>query len=99
MKWAAVCCLFGATLSAQAPIRVDVNLVNVGFSVRDAQGNLVTTLTQDDVEITEDGVPQRISFFARSTDIPLNLGLIMDISGSQQSFIRPHHRDLQSFLK
>jgi Ca-activated chloride channel family protein len=86
---------------AQAPaqIRVDVSLVNVGFSVRDEKGNLVTNLTQDDFEITEDGVPQKISFFARSIDVPLTLGLIMDVSGSQQSFIKPHHNDLQAFLK
>jgi Ca-activated chloride channel family protein len=82
-----------------AQIRVDVSLVNVGFSVRDDKGNLVTNLTQDDFEITEDGVPQKISFFARSTDVPLTLGLIMDVSGSQQSFVKPHHNDLQAFLK
>src|ERR1019366_9363781 len=86
---------------AQAPaqIRVDVSLVNVGFSVRDDKGNLVTNLTRDDFEIAEDGVPQKISFFARSTDVPLTLGLIMDVSGSQQSFLKPHHNDLQAFLK
>ena len=84
---------------APAPIRVEVSLVNVGFSVRDEKGNLVTNLTQDDFEITEDGVPQKISFFARSTDVPLTLGLIMDVSGSQQSFVKPHHNDLQAFLK
>lgn len=86
---------------AQAPaqIRVDVSLVNVGFSVRDEKGNLVTNLTQNDFEITEDGVPQKISFFAHSTDVPLTLGLIMDVSGSQQSFVKPHHNDLQAFLK
>ena len=78
---------------------MDVSLVNVGFSVRDDKGNLVTNLTQDDFEITEDGVPQKISFFARSTDVPLTLGLIMDVSGSQQSFVKPHHNDLQAFLK
>jgi Ca-activated chloride channel homolog len=84
---------------APAPIRVDVSLVNVGFSVRDDKGNLVANLTQDDFEVTEDGVPQKISFFARSTDVPLTLGLIMDVSGSQQSFLKPHHNDLQAFLK
>ena len=67
--------------------------------MRDQKGNLVTNLTQDDFEITEDGVPQKISFFARSIDVPLTLGLIMDVSGSQQSFIKPHHNDLQAFLK
>lgn len=99
MKPVYVLCLLAPSLFAQNRIHVDVNLVNVGFSVRDDRGNLVTNLTQDDVEITEDGVPQRISFFARSTDVPLNLGLIMDVSGSQQSFIKPHHKDVQGFLK
>ena len=44
-------------------------------------------------------MPQKISFFARSTDVPLTLGLVMDVSGSQESFLKPHHNDLQSFLK
>src|SRR5215470_8421281 len=86
---------------AQAPtsIRVDVSLVNVGFSVRDERGVLKTDLKQDDFEVLEDGVPQHIAFFARSEDVPLNLGLVMDVSGSQQSFIKPHHKDIQQFLK
>jgi len=84
---------------AQAPIRVNVSLVNVGFSVRDARGNLVTNLTQDDVEVTEDGIPQKIAYFGRSGDVPLSLGLIMDVSGSQQSFVKPHLNDLEGFLK
>jgi Ca-activated chloride channel homolog len=97
MKAAFLVCL-ALLAQAQAPIRVQVSLVNVGFSVRDETGKLVTDLTQDDVEITEDGVPQKISFFARSTDVPLTLGLIMDMSGSQHSFIKPHLKDLQTFL-
>ena len=99
MKLPFAACLLAPVLVAQAPIRVDVSLVNVGFSVRDARGNLLTNLTRDDFEITEDGVPQKIAFFARATDVPLNLGLVMDVSGSQQSFIKPHHKDLQTFLK
>src|SRR5437588_11716824 len=101
--WAVVCLAASVTgvAAAQQPmsIRVDVSLVNVGFSVRDGAGKLVTNLTQDDIEITEDGVPQRIAFFARSMDVPLNLGLVMDVSGSQQSFVKPHMKDLQAFLK
>jgi Ca-activated chloride channel family protein len=85
--------------SAQTPFRVDVHLVNVGFSVRDAQGKLVTGLDQEDFEVFEDGVPQKIAFFAASADVPLNLGLIVDVSGSQESFVKPHHKDLETFLK
>jgi hypothetical protein len=39
------------------PIRVDVNLVNVAFSVRNAQGGLVGDLSKDDFEVLEDGLP------------------------------------------
>jgi Ca-activated chloride channel homolog len=84
---------------AQEPIRVAVNLVNVAFSVRDARGALVDNLTKDDVEVFEDAVPQKISFFAKSTDVPLTLGLIVDVSGSQEHFSKQHEQDLQVFLK
>jgi Ca-activated chloride channel family protein len=99
---AAVVCLatmWGAAAQEPASIRVDVGLVNVGFSARDQAGRLVTDLSQDEIEVVEDGASQKIAFFARSTDVPLNLGLVMDVSGSQQSFIKPHLRDLQAFLK
>jgi len=84
---------------AQEPIRVDVKLVNVGFSVRDSRGALVDSLTKDDIEILEDAVPQKISFFARSLDVPLTLGLIVDMSSSQDPFSKQHQRDLEIFLR
>jgi Ca-activated chloride channel family protein len=81
-----------------APLRVHVNLVNVAFSVRNTYGVLVSDLARDDFEVFEDGAPQKIEFFARSADIPLALGLVADFSGSQEHFLKPHHRDLQTFL-
>lgn len=101
MKLGVSVCLLAFTAAAQEPasIRVDVSLVNVGFSVRDSTGRLVADLAPGEVEVLEDGVPRKISFFARSADVPLNLGLVMDLSGSQQSFVKPHLRDLQAFLR
>ncbi len=83
----------------EQPIRVDVNLVNVGFTARDSRGALALDLSKDDFDVLEDGIPQKISFFARSSDVPLTLGLVMDVSGSQEHFMKPHHRDLETFLK
>lgn len=94
-----LCCLWGDKSRGEEPIRVDVRLVNVAFSARDSRGALVETLTKDDVEVLEDAVPQKISFFAHSVDIPLTLGLIVDFSGSQDHFSRQHERDLEVFLK
>lgn len=83
----------------QAPIKVDVNLVNVAFAARDAQGRLVENLKREDVELFEDAVPQKIEFFAKSTDLPLTLALIVDVSGSQDEFGKKHKKDLEVFLK
>jgi Ca-activated chloride channel family protein len=90
---------FVGLLPAQEPIRVNVRLVNVAFSIRDEHGALVNNLGRDDVEVFEDAVPQKISFFARSLDVPLTLGLIVDFSGSQDQFSKQHQHDLEVFLK
>jgi Ca-activated chloride channel family protein len=85
---------------AQVPrFRSDVNLVTVTFTVRDSEGRLVGSVTQDDVEVLEDGIPQKIRFFARTTDLPLTIGLIVDASDSQHKFIHSHRRDVETFLK
>ena len=94
-----VCTALAAALQAQTTIKVDVNLVNLAFVARDAQGQLVANLTQDDIELYEDAVPQRIHTFAKSTDLPLNLGLVVDASGSQDPFGKKHKKDLEVFLK
>jgi len=84
---------------SQEAVRVNVNLVNVAFSIRDDHGALVDDLSKDQVDIFEDAVPQKIAFFARSSDVPLTLGLIVDASGSQDHFTKQHQRDLEMFLK
>jgi Ca-activated chloride channel homolog len=83
---------------AQA-IHSKVNLVNVAFSAREASGALLETLSAEDVRIFEDGAEQKIAYFARSAEVPLTLGLLVDASGSQEHFSKQHEKDLQVFLK
>lgn len=83
----------------QAPIKLDVNLVNVAFTALDQQGKLVEDLKREDIEVLEDAVPQKVEFFLKSTDLPLTLALIVDVSGSQDQFGRKHKEDLQVFLQ
>jgi Ca-activated chloride channel family protein len=97
--WAMASLLLEQGVAAQKPIRVDVNLVNVAFTARDAEGALVSNLTRDDVELYEDAVAQKIEFFSKSTDLPLTMALIVDVSGSQDYFGKKHEKDLQVFLK
>lgn len=89
----------GTVLHAQKPktptepqddlptIKVDVDLVNVMFSVRNKNGALVPTLTKDDFTIFEDGKPQTTKYFTRETNLPLTIGLLVDVSGSQETLI------------
>jgi Ca-activated chloride channel family protein len=93
--------LLAAVCMAQEPphIQVNVHLVNVTFSVRNDAGLSPAGLTKNDFEVFEDGVQQNISFFSRSADLPLTLGLIADASGSQEHFVKAHHHDLETFLK
>lgn len=80
-------------LTAQVPdepapvIKVDVSIVNVLCSVRDKHGAYVANLTKDDFAIFEDGKPQTIRYFNRENDLALTLGLLVDVSGSQERLI------------
>jgi VWFA-related protein len=91
----------GAVLLAQTPpqqtkpnlddmptIKVDVDVVNVLASVRDKKNGLVPNLEQRDFTILEDGKPQPIKYFTRETDLPLTIGLLIDVSGSQRNLIQ-----------
>jgi VWFA-related protein len=61
-----------------------VKVVNVLASVHNSKNEVVKDLKQEDFTIEEDGHPQAIKYFARETDLPLTLGLMIDTSGSQR---------------
>lgn len=79
-------------------IKVDVDLVNVLFSVREKKGGYISTLTKDDFTIFEDGKQQDIKFFARETDLPLTLGLLVDVSKSQEYLIEDERQASYRFF-
>jgi Ca-activated chloride channel family protein len=63
--------------------RVNVDLVNILCSVFDKNTNSFTTsLTREDFTVYEDGKKQVIENFARETDLPLTLAMLIDTSGS-----------------
>src|SRR5689334_6928801 len=69
-------------------IRVDVDLVNILFAVRKKKGGaLVPNLNKGDFSLAEDGKEQKITRFTRESDLPLTLGLLVDISASQVNLI------------
>jgi VWFA-related protein len=68
-------------------IKVDVQLVNILFNVRDKRGGLIGNLNKDDFTIFEDGKQQDVKYFNRETDLPLTIGLLIDVSASQGNLI------------
>jgi Ca-activated chloride channel family protein len=65
--------------------RVNVKLVNVFATVTDSSGAPVATLKQDDFQIFEDGIPQKIATFSRESELPLSIVLAIDTSLSTKS--------------
>jgi VWFA-related protein len=69
---------------AVASFKLQVNLVDMFFTVKDKQGGLVPHLTKDDCTISENKEPQKLKSFVAETHLPLTLGILLDTSGSQE---------------
>ncbi len=65
-------------------LKVDVNLVNLYFTVKDKSGMLIPHLTKEDCKVEEDKDSQKLKNFQAETNQPLTLGILLDTSGSQQ---------------
>ncbi|MGA2354075.1 MAG: VWA domain-containing protein, partial [Terriglobales bacterium] len=76
--------------SAQAPagdqtqdqssetLKVNVEVVQLFFNVKDKRGALIPNLAKDNFDIFEDGKQQTIKYFKAESDLPLTLGILID---------------------
>ncbi len=83
---------------AGEPIKVDVDVVNLYCAVRNKQNALISSLEKGDFTLAEDGTQQSIKYFTRETDLPLTIGLLVDVSGSQQNLIEIERRAASAFF-
>ncbi|MGH9545096.1 MAG: VWA domain-containing protein [Terriglobales bacterium] len=65
-------------------LKVNVNVVQLFFNVKDKKGALIPNLNKSDFQVLEDGKPQTIKYFTAESNLPLTLGILIDSSGSQQ---------------
>src|SRR5580700_12257626 len=65
-----------------ATFKQSVNLVDMFFTVKDKNGNLVPHLTQQNCKVDENKDPQTLKSFVAETNEPLTLGILLDTSGS-----------------
>jgi len=103
-SWLVLCSflLFGITgslESQEAPtFPAQVKVVNLLATVQDKHGKIVSTLTREDFTLNQDGHPQTIRYFAKETDLPLTLGLLVDTSMSQRRVLDQERSASHDFL-
>jgi len=87
-----------AAPQSQSKISTEVKLVTVYASVRDKHGKIIPNLNQSDFALQEDARPQTIKYFARESDLPLTLGLLVDTSLSQRRVLDQEKNASYSFF-
>ena len=65
-------------------VRIDVELALVNVTVTDPYNRLVTGLDPDNFRVFEDNVEQEVVTFS-SEDVPISIGVILDLSGSMSN--------------
>jgi Ca-activated chloride channel family protein len=75
--------LIAAPVAAQdTVIRVNVRLVRMLVTVKDANGQLIGSLNKNDFAVSDNGVNQEVALFERQTEQPLNISVLVDNSAS-----------------
>ena len=82
-----------------ATFKLNVNLVDVFFTVKAKDGTLVPHLTKDDCTVSEDKQPQKLKSFVAETNQPLTLGILLDTSGSQYEVLPLEQQTGSHFLE
>lgn len=95
---ATILAAFSCAQESQPAIKVNVEVVNVLCTVHDKRGALVTNLDKGDFRVLEDGHPQDIRYFARETNLPLTVALLVDVSGSVRPFVEEEKGTVDKFL-
>jgi len=80
-------------------LKVNVDVVQLFFNVKDKHGALIPNLTKDNFDLFEDGQPQTIKYFKAESDLPLTLGMLIDSSGSQMRVLDMEKEVGASFLE
>jgi Ca-activated chloride channel homolog len=90
---------FAIRVGKAQTIRVDVKLVRLLVSVKDAKGQLVGSLEKPDFSVFDSGVKQDIAVFEHHTEVPLSISLLVDTSGSTASNLRYETTSIEKFLR
>jgi len=79
-------------------LKIDTNLVTVPVIASSRDGRYIGDLTKEEFKLSEDGVPQEISFLA-TVNAPFTLVLMLDTSDSTQEKLPQIQRAAITFLE
>ena len=92
--------LGASSLNAAYTISRNVPEVRLQFTVADEHGRLVPDLALSDLRILDDHVPvDRIKQFEKMSDLPLRVGLLLDVSDSMKRAMEQEKSVALAFLK
>jgi VWFA-related protein len=80
-------------------IRIETDLTNLFFTATNKQKAFITTLRQEDLLVTEDGVKQKIITFQRETDRPLAIAFLIDVSISEERTLPQEKGAARAFIE
>jgi Ca-activated chloride channel homolog len=106
----ALVCTLGAQQEAPKPapapppddtsrIVLEVNRVNLLFTVTDKKGRFITDLTKGDFEVFENKKQQNIMQFTAESDLPLRLAILVDTSNSIRDRFRFQQEAASEFIR
>ncbi|QQR74172.1 MAG: VWA domain-containing protein [Holophagales bacterium] len=78
--------------------QVEVNLVELYTTVLDGQGRPADGLVAEDFTVLDEGRPQKLDKFEQVVNLPLTLGIALDLSGSMQGSLAEAKRAAVGFL-
>jgi Ca-activated chloride channel homolog len=79
-------------------LHMDVDLALVNVTVADPYNRLVTGLEPDNFRVFENNVEQEIQYFS-SEDVPISIGVILDLSGSMANKVGKSKEAALQFFK
>ncbi len=80
-------------------VRLGTELVDLLFTAVDRNNHIISDVRREDVTVLEDGRPQQVFTFKRETTLPINIAILMDLSGSQEYTFPQEKMAAGSFLR
>lgn len=99
MAVAAVAQVAAQQAPADAVFRVDVSLVTLPVQISTLDGSAARQLEREDFLLLDNGEPREIESVWFEKDLPLTIGLVVDVSDSQADWVAAQRATVAGFLR